>query len=229
VNKRRLSVIIPTLNEEKSIGETMARVAGHEGVEVIVVDGGSSDNTVMKARELADKAISAPRGRASQMNAGAREVGGEILFFLHADCVPPEDFHGLITEAIDRPGTIAGAFDIRIGHSGVSYRLIEKMANLRSRLTGVPYGDQGLFMSCSTFELLGGFKDIPLMEDIEVSGRLKGMGSIGFLSSPMLVSPRRWLREGIVRTTLRDWALALAYSVLKVPPEKLAGHYRDAR
>ena len=226
---RNISVIIPVLNEELVIEETLSVLTGQEGIEVIVADGGSSDDTVTKALTLTDRVIKAPRGRASQMNAGARQAGGDILFFLHADCLPPNDFRSLINMSLEKQGIVAGAFDIRIAHEGKPYRLIEKMANLRSRMTRIPYGDQGLFMFRSTFESMEGFRDIPLMEDIEMGGRLKRMGHVDFIQDTMHVSPRRWLKEGIVRTTLKDWALALSYGVLKVPPEKLAGYYGNAR
>lgn len=229
MSRKNISVIIPALNEEAFIKETLGAVKNLESVEIIVVDGGSSDKTNLIAKDMADTVIAAPRGRASQMNAGAREAKGDVLFFLHADCIPPVDFGSMIIETLQRPGTIAGAFDIRIGHTGAAYRLIERMANLRSHLTGVAYGDQGLFISRPAFEKLGGFGNIPLMEDIEIGKKLKQNGGIEFRSDHMTVSPRRWLNEGILRTTLIDWALALAYSVLGVPPEKLASYYRDAR
>lgn len=230
VSENIISVIIPALNEEAVIEGTLRSLTGISGVEIIVVDGGSSDNTVSIAKSFSHRVISAPRGRASQMNAGARAASGNILFFLHSDCLPPPAFGRLLTGALELPGVIAGAFDIRIGHGGKVYRIIERMANLRSRLTGIPYGDQGLFISRTIFESNGGFSDIPIMEDIDMGQRLKRTGRIRFISDhPVTVSPRRWLGNGILRTTITDWVLALAYGVLGVQPEKLASYYEDVR
>ena len=229
VSEAIISIIIPALDEEAGIEQTLRAVHGREGTEVIVVDGGSRDNTAEKAREIAHMVITAPRGRAAQMNAGAHEARGGILFFLHADCLPPEGFPDLIRSVLGRPHVAAGAFDIRIDRSGLPYRLIERAANIRTRLTGVPYGDQGLFISRNNFDALGGFREMPIMEDIEIGRRLKRMGRVGFLRQPMLVSARRWLRDGLIRTTLLDWALAIAYTLLRVSPEKLSGYYRNVR
>lgn len=224
-----ISVIIPTLNEGGFIEGTLQSLSARQGLEIIVVDGASTDDTVRRAERHAHRVIQAPRGRAAQMNAGAMAAAGEILFFLHADCTPPPGAMRAIRQTLSAPQTIAGAFNISIQHKGMTYRIIEGMANLRSRLLRVPYGDQGLFMRRRTFQDMGGFKEMPLMEDIEMGGRLKRLGRIEQLSTPISISPRRWLAEGPAYTTLRNWFIALAYTAFGIPPARLARLYKDAR
>lgn len=230
-DKRNISVIVPALNEEAAIEDTLLalRQEGFKEAEIIVVDGGSSDKTCEIAGGLADKVITSARGRGLQMNAGARAASGEILLFIHADCIVPAGAYGLIRLALADDKVSAGAFDLRIDHEGAWARVLEWTANRRSRLTGVPYGDQGLFTRKETFDNIGGFKEMPLMEDMEIAGRIKKAGSIVFLDERIFASPRRWVSEGVLRTTLRDWAIAIAYTVFKVSPERLARHYGDMR
>ena len=223
-----ISIIIPTLNESSTIGSTLAELSKLSAIELIVADGGSHDKTTDIARGYASRIVSAPRGRAPQMNAGAKAATGDILLFLHADCMPPENFHTLICNALNEQNVAAGAFDLSIKHKGMAYRLIERMANLRSRLTRLPYGDQGIFIRRQTFKDMGGFSDIPLMEDIVLGRRLKRAGRVIFLRQPIKTSPRRWQREGILYTTLLDWAIVIAYA-LGVSPKRLAKYYRQAR
>lgn len=220
---------MPVLNEAGTIRETLAALGLTGSEELVVVDGGSTDGTVSVAREFTPRVLECQRGRARQMNHGARHAEGEILFFMHADCLLPEGAFGMVRKALEGPEVLAGAFDLRINHPGARFRLVEWGANLRSRLTRVPYGDQGLFMMAETFRLIGGFRDMPLMEDIEIGRRLKVRGRVVFLRPPLLASPRRWLGEGALYTILRDWALAISYTVLNVSPHKLARHYRDIR
>ncbi len=230
LEERKISVIVPALNEEECIRESLLALRQPGPVvEVIVADGGSGDRTRQIAASIADKVVTSARGRAKQMNAGACVASAEVFLFIHADCLLPADAYGAIGHALSDEKVVAGAFCLRIGHEGAWARVVEWIANRRSRLTGVPYGDQGLFIRKETFDKIGGFADIPLMEDIEIAGRLKGLGSIVFLDKRITASPRRWVHEGVVRTTLRDWAIALAYTVLKIPPERLARHYGDVR
>ena len=226
----KVSAIVPALNEEAAIGQALhaLRQAG-PGVEIIVADGGSVDSTCQIADSIADKVVVSARGRGLQMNEGARAASGDILLFVHADCSVPAGAYDSICRSLSDEKVVAGAFCLRIDHAGAWARVVEWAANRRSRLTGVPYGDQGLFIRREPFETVGGFRNIPLMEDIEIAGRLKGMGRVVFLDERISASPRRWLREGVVRTTLRDWAIAIAYTVFKVAPERLARHYGDVR
>jgi rSAM/selenodomain-associated transferase 2 len=194
-----------------------------------VVDGGSTDATLSIAREFTDKVLVTGKGRGLQMNLGARNAAGEILLFLHADCTLPEGGFRMIRQALKDSRVSAGAFDLSIEHPGLRYRIVEFGANLRSRLTSIPYGDQGMFLRKEVFDLLGGFADVPLMEDMELSSRLKKMGKIVFLRPPIRTLPRRWLDEGVAYTTLRDWSIALSYRFLRVPPRRLLKYYRDIR
>jgi rSAM/selenodomain-associated transferase 2 len=220
---------MPVLNEAGVLRQTLCALELTGREELIVVDGGSTDATASIAREFTARVYATRRGRAGQMNYGAARAGGELLFFLHADCVPPPAAFGMIRVALEDRKVAGGAFDLGIDHPALKFRVVERGANLRSRLTGVPYGDQGLFMRRETFERLGGFREMPLMEDIEIGRRLGAEGRVVFLRPRMTASPRRWLAEGALYTTLRDWRLALLYTVFRARPEGLARHYRDVR
>ncbi len=196
-----------------------------------MVDGGSKDDSVSIAREFTENVLSSKngKGRGSAMNVGAQNAGGEILLFLHADCELPDKAFNIIREVLSVSSVCAGAFDIRIVSPELRFRVIEAGANLRSRSTSIPYGDQGMFMRKDCFDSVGGFADLPIMEDIEISRRLKKTGRIVFVRPPVKTSARRWLKEGSLYTTLRDWTIVFSYYFLKSAPEKLKAHYKDIR
>ncbi len=229
VMNSKISIIMPVLNEAGNLRNTLSRLDLSRNEELIIVDGGSSDETMAIAREFTGKVYRTKTGRASVMNYGARKAAGDILLFFHSDCILPERGFDIIRETLSDGSVAAGAFFLGIDHPGLCFRLIEFGANLRSRLTSLIYGDQGMFLRKEVFEKAGGFADIPLMEDVEISGRLKKLGKIIFVMPPVKASPRRWLKEGALYTTLRDWALALSYKLLKVSPETLIRYYKEVR
>lgn len=228
-NKIKVSVIMPVFNEAKTLGKTLEKLKLSEDEELIVVDGGSTDDTVAIAKEYTGKVFSAPSGRASVMNYGAERASGKILIFLHADCIPPDNAFDIIRKSLSDKDVAAGAFILRIDHTGAVFRIIESVSNIRAKMTGLMYGDQGMFLRRALFEKIGGFADIPLMEDIEISGRLKKEGKVIFVDPPVTASARRWMNEGIIYTTLRDWSIAFSYTFLNISPEKLIRYYREVR
>jgi rSAM/selenodomain-associated transferase 2 len=221
------SVIIPTLNEEGCLAQALRALRLQGPREVIVADGGSDDDT-RRAAAGADRFLVAPRGRAAQMNAGAAAAAGEVLLFLHADCVPEG---GALAEAerlLTRPGVAAGCFRMRVAAEGPLYRLIDACATARVRLTGLVYGDQGLFVRRAVFGRAGGFPPLRLMEDVFFSRALCRLGRVVVASRRVFVSPRRWQRAGLVRQTLRNWALT-ALAAGGVHPDRLAAFYPVVR
>jgi len=221
----KLSIIIPTYNEADHIVATLQRLqacrqAGHQ---VIVADGGSADMTTTLARPLADQVITAPKGRGQQMNVGAQQSDGEALLFLHADTQLPTNAIELIEEALQQHRW--GRFDVRLSGRHPLLRIVECLMNLRSRLTGIATGDQAIFVEKTRFHQLGGYADIPLMEDIELSKRLKRLDRPACLSAKLTTSSRRWEQHGILNTIFLMWRLRLAYW-LGAPAEQLAKRYR---
>ncbi len=211
----RLRIIMPVLNEGKTLARCLLALQPlrAQGTEVVVVDGGSSDDTWAIARALADQVLLAPRGRAAQMNAGARCEGhlrADVFVFLHADTRLPAQADGLISAAL-QSGANWGRFDVRLDSDHTLLRLVANMMNLRSRLTGIATGDQALFMRRDLFERVGGFANLPLMEDIELCSRLKKTSAPACLRQRVTTSARRWLQHGIWRTILLMWRLRLAY------------------
>ena len=221
----KISIIIPVLDEERRIGQCLAELQGFE--EFIVVDGGSRDRTVEIARAAGARVETAPRGRASQMNHGARLVSGDVLLFLHADVSLPEGAAAHIERALADRAVVAGAF--RTWHVADDGRRAPwlHLADLRSRLSGLPYGDQALFVRREAFERVGGFPDQPLMEDLELSRRLRRLGRIAIVPASVRVSGRRFLAHPI-RDTLLVNAFPLLYR-LGVPAARLARFYADVR
>jgi rSAM/selenodomain-associated transferase 2 len=228
-----LSIIIPVLDEAATITEALAALAPcrARGAEVIVVDGGSRDGSVEAARPLADRVITAPRGRGSQMNAGAAAAHGDVLLFLHADTRLPPEADLVILDALARTQRAWGRFDVTIAGRSPLLRVVAAMMNLRSRLTGIATGDQAMFMTPAAFAQTGGFPDIPLMEDIVMSRRLKRVSAPACLGARATTSGRRWDRDGVVRTILMMWRLRFAF-FLGAEPARLARQYgygvRDA-
>lgn len=223
----RLSVIVPVLNEAPAITTLLAdlRAILIPGDEIVVVDGGSVDGTPALAGNGADRVLTSRPGRSLQMNAGAAAAAGEWLWFVHADTRVPADARDAIARAV-AAGHVWGRFDIRLSGRHPLLRVIETMMNLRSRLTGIATGDQGIFVTRAAFDRVDGFPAIPLMEDITVSSRLKRVGPPACIRQPRLVtSSRRWEQRGIVRTVLLMWRLRLAYA-LGTPAERLAPRYR---
>jgi len=222
-----ISVIVPALDEADQIVATLrplqALRAG--GGEVIVVDGGSRDATAELARPLADVVVHAERGRARQLNAGARAAGGEILLFLHADTRLPPGAGRMIVDGLARSGRGWGRFDVRLSGRGVLLWLVAAGISVRSRITGIATGDQAIFVRREWFDPAGGFPEIPLMEDIALCRILKRRGRPLCIRSPAITSSRRWERHGVVRTVLLMWRLRLAY-YLGADPRDLARRYR---
>lgn len=221
-----LSIIVPTLDEEAGIAAALDALAPlrRRGAEVIVVDGGSRDRTAALAQPRSDRFILAPRGRATQMNAGAAQARGDVLVFLHADTRLPPDADRLITDGLDRSGRSWGRFDVAIGANGAMFGVIASLMNLRSRLSGIATGDQAMFVAREIFAHCGGFPEIALMEDIALSRRLKRLSRPLCLRERATTSGRRWQQHGIVRTVAQMWRLRLAY-FLGASPAVLARRY----
>jgi rSAM/selenodomain-associated transferase 2 len=228
----RISVIIPVLNEAQQIQGTIAS-ANAPATEIIVVDGGSTDATVPIAQSQGVTVISSPPGRADQMNAGAKIATGDILVFLHADTRLPQGFEALIFKALNMPTAtgevpIAGAFAVRIDSPQPALRWIERGVNWRSRFFQMPYGDQALFLRTSVFQTMGGFPELPILEDFELVRQLKKRGSIVVIDTPVLTSARRWLQKGIWQTTLINQLVILGYW-LGIDTAQLARLYRQQK
>ncbi|MGD9236468.1 MAG: TIGR04283 family arsenosugar biosynthesis glycosyltransferase [Desulfobacterales bacterium] len=220
-----LSVIIPALNEAAAIESTLSHLQGVDNLEVIVVDGGSTDETVDLARRQGAKVLQTSPGKACQMNCGAAAATGKVLVFLHADSRLPEDFNRQILAALNQRGVVAGAFRLTIDSRAKGIRFIERVADLRSRYLQLPYGDQALFMKKSVFEATGGFAQLPIMEDFVLVRRLRRKGKIAILPAAVLTSPRRWQHFGILKTWLVNQLIVIAF-YLGISPERLARWYR---
>ena len=214
MTSNKVSIIIPCLNEENSIHATLLALQSlrHRGHEVILGDAGSTDNTSDIASTLCDKIIPCGKGRALQMNTAAEFASGDILCFLHADTIAPENLDSLIIDALANNKNVWGRFNIKLSGKHWSFRLIESLINIRSCITGIASGDQGIFISRRVFNKLHGFKLIPLMEDIELSQRLKNKSRPVCVSkSQLITSSRRWEKHGIARTVILMWSLRIKY------------------
>jgi rSAM/selenodomain-associated transferase 2/rSAM/selenodomain-associated transferase 1 len=221
----RVSVIIPALNEEHQIAATIRAVGPSRCHQLIVVDGGSSDATVQRAREAGVTVLASKPGRARQMNAGAARAEGGSLLFLHADTLLPPEWEEMVPRTLRVPGVAAGAFRFRIAGNFPGKSFIEWSTGIRSRWFQRPYGDQGLFLTRALFEEMGGFADLPIMEDYEFAGRLRRRGQIVTVGEAALTSGRRWETLGVLRTTLRNQWMLAGYH-LGMSLQKLATRYR---
>jgi len=233
-----ISVIIPTLNEERTIMATLAHTATLGFDELIVVDGGSLDQTPVLVESYRRRTqspaqspvrlVTAPCGRARQMNEGAKASGGEILLFLHADTQLPDDAKTMIDTTLADQRMVGGRFDVRFDRPSMWGTIISRMMNWRSRLSGIATGDQALFVRRPIFEQMGGFADMPLMEDIEFSRRLKRKGATAALTATVTTSFRRWERHGPFRTILLMWTLRFLYWI-GISPSHLVKWYKAVR
>lgn len=223
-----ISVIIPVLNEEQTIASTLEALKRRAPNEIIVVDGGSADRTCAICARFGITILSAERGRARQMNLGARRARGDILLFLHADTRLPPSALADIEAALSDSRYVGGRFDVELEGAHWMLKIIGALINHRSRATKVATGDQGLFVRREVFERMGGFQDIPLMEDVAFSRRLKRMGRVACLRSRVVTSARRWEADGVWRTIFRMWALKLLYFA-GVSPARLKVFYADTR
>ncbi len=227
---RRLGIIIPALDEAANLARLLPDLAREcPGAEVIVVDGGSRDGTPeVVSRQPGARLLSSERGRARQMNAGACQTEADALLFLHADTWLPAGAAGAIERALGEPGVVGGRFDVRFDSARPVFRMIAWFMNARSRASSICTGDQAIFVRRADFEAVGGYPDIPLMEDIELSRRLKRRGRVRALGLRVTTSARRWEREGPLRTIGLMWMLRLLH-FYGVAPSRLHRWYYGAR
>jgi len=219
-----ISVIIPTLNEEGMIRQLGTDLGQHDG-EIILVDGGSTDQTVAVAREAGFRVIHCPAGRGRQLNLGAASSRGKILLFLHADTRVPATFGPDILHCLATKTPLVGAFRLGVDQGDAMLRLVVFFSNLRSTLLRLPYGDQALFMRRTTFDRLGTFPDLEIMEDFALIRRARRLGRVITINRSVMTSPRRWQRHGVIRTTLINQLMILGF-LAGVPAKTLALLYR---
>lgn len=222
------SIIIPVLHESKIINTVIRSLQNQktsDPFEVIVVDGSPTQDTLRVISDKNIKKYSSQQGRGYQMNHGAAHASGEILVFLHADTLIPTNALSVIKETLQNQQLIGGAFSLQIDSRRFLLRMIARFSTLRSRITRAPYGDQVIFLRKNYFDTIGGYKNIPLMEDVELMRRIyKKKGDIIILPTPVITSDRRWNQEGFLFTTLRDTLIIFLYWC-GMPPEKLARFY----
>ena len=227
---KKISVILPVFNESLLLPSVLQSLARYQdgNFEVIVADGGSSDGTLSIAKQFSDKVVLSPKGRGIQMNQGANLAEGEILLFLHADSTLDPKGLDAIRESLRDDHMVGGAFRLSIDSSHWGLRLVSFGANLRTALSRIPYGDQGIFVRKKVFDRMGGFQDLPFMEELDFFRRLKKEGKVSLLRERIRTSPRRWYREGILKVTLRNQVfLALYY--FGVSPHRLVRWYQALR
>ena len=218
---QRVSIIIPVLNEEQSIQQTLPSLQQYrqQGHEIIIVDGGSVDTTVAQAEHLCDKVIVSHPGRALQMNNGAKQAKRDVLLFLHADTLLPDNAVDLLLSNLESSGKVWGRFDVRLSSRHPLLYIVAWLMNLRSRLSGIATGDQAIFVRRQVFKTLEGFPEVALMEDIQLSNKLLSISRPVCLRQKVTTSSRRWEQNGIIRTILLMWYLRLAHYMGKSPKE----------
>lgn len=221
-----LSIIIPVLNEEQILGKSLDWLAGHG--EIIVVDGGSTDGTVELAEKRGVTVLSSVPGRAMQMNTGAQYSSGDNLLFLHADTLPPSNFKKMIETTLAGATVAMGAFALGFDSTEKKLLTIARLANLRSQLLHLPYGDQGFFMTRSNFDLIGGFPEIEIMEDFVFVRMMRRLGKIVHLPAPVITSSRRWKNLGYLKTTIINQLIVAGY-LFGIPPARLSRMYQRLR
>ena len=230
IMRKRFSIIIPVLHEAPGINDLIGHLRELEAAEtseLIVVDGSTAGDTLEAIADGDVCRLSSPPGRAKQMNAGAAVAAGDILIFLHADTYLPAAALPMVDQVMQEAMYMGGAFDLAISSRRWIYRLIAAGASLRSRLTRIPYGDQAIFLRKNVFRRLGGYPEIPIMEDVAIMRRIrKSGGRIYIIPRCVVTSPRRWEQEGVFYGTLRNWFLLIAYH-LGASPEKLARYYKS--
>ncbi|MEZ6066142.1 MAG: TIGR04283 family arsenosugar biosynthesis glycosyltransferase [Planctomycetaceae bacterium] len=222
-----LTVIIPTRNEAANLPGCLASCEPLGDVEVVIADCGSTDGTVEIALQSGCRIITAPAGRALQMNAAAFEATGDVLLFLHADCRLPANAERAMRQTLSQPGVDWGAFPHRIDGNRLAYRVIEWSDNVRARRLRSPYGDQAIFVRRELFHEIGGYPEVPLLEEVLLAKQLRRRASFGFVEATLLTDARRWERRGVVRTTLTNWCIRLLAAV-GLPLPRLARLYYGA-
>jgi len=222
-----ISIIIPTYNEEKRISDVLECIHKYDE-EIIIADGGSDDNTLeIAGRFERVRILKTEKGRAHQMNRAARIAKGNILLFLHADCIPEHDSLAKITACINS-GYAGGCLSQRISSRKRIYRLIERSGNLRAKLSGIFYGDQAIFVKRDVFLSLGGFDDVDIFEDVLFSQKLRKSGKTAVLEKKVYTCSRRWQKQGIIKTTAINWLVTLGF-IFGVSPQILKKVYQDIR
>jgi rSAM/selenodomain-associated transferase 2 len=217
------------LNEAAAIANTLRALRrGAPDAEIVVVDGGSADASVATAQPLCDVVIDVSRGRAQQMNVGAKASHGDVLAFVHADTIVPPTFAADIATALSDPAVVGGRFDVKLDSTALPYRIIGAMISLRSRISRTGTGDQAIFVRRNVFDRLGGFPELELCEDLEFSRRMKRAGRVACLRARVTTSARRWSRDGVARTVVRMWLIRAMY-LMGVAPARLKRMYSDTR
>jgi rSAM/selenodomain-associated transferase 2 len=224
----KVSIIVPTLNEAQGLTKTLTQIQQLFPYELVVSDGGSRDGTLEIAEEFAEHVVKGSTGRALQMNEGARVANGDIFLFLHADSrIEPASYEKML-HSLESSEKIGGAFSLYIDSDKWSLRMIARLANLRSKYFGVAYGDQAFFVKNSIFQQMNGFADLPICEDIDFFKRLRKLGPVILLKEKVFTSSRRWLKEGVWYTTLRNILIATFFK-LGFPPRILKKWYQAIR